>query len=56
MAVYTGQLMGNYTRLASREARRRAAVEGSQAACLPMPLRAKGAQSGVKGYYPLREP
>ena len=55
MAVYTGQLMGNHTRPASREARCRVAVERSQAARLPIPLRAKGAQSGVKGYYPLRE-
>ena len=28
----------------------------SQLTRLPMPLRARGAQSGVKGYYPLREP
>ncbi len=56
MAAHTGELMENHFRPASRETRRRAVVEGSQAACLPMPLRAKGAQSGVKGYYPLREP
>ena len=52
MAVYTGQLMGNHTRPASREARCRVAVERSQAARLPIPLRAIGAQSGVQGLSP----
>ena len=43
------------TPCASLEACRRAAVFRSQVTCLPTPLRAAGAQSGVKGYYPLRE-
>ena len=41
---------------ASREARRRAAVK-PRPACFPLStLRGCAAQSGVKGYYPLREP
>ena len=53
MAVFSTQLSGNYTRPASREACCRAAVKPGQAACRSTPLRAKGAQFGVKGHCPL---
>ena len=46
MAAYTGQLTVYHTGPASRGTRRATAVKP----------RTTGAQSGVKGYYPLREP
>ena len=55
MAVFAVQLAGICTRPASREARRRMAVERSQSAFLRA-LCAHSAQSGVKGHCPLREP
>ena len=52
-AACTHQQMGTRTRPASREACRRAAVKRSQVTFSRVALRAIGAQSGVKGYYPL---
>ena len=52
-AVCTGQSAEDHIRPASREACRRAAVKRSQVTFSRVALRAIGAQSGVKGYYPL---
>ena len=52
MAVYAMQAAGSRTRLASREAFRRAAVASRPTGISSTPLHACGAQSGVQGYYP----
>ncbi len=45
--------MGNYTKPASRGTRRATAVKTGHPTCPPTPLRALGAQFGVKGHCPL---
>ena len=53
MAAFSCQQTEKYTKPASSGTRRATAVKPGHPACLPTPLRAQGAQSGVKGHCPL---